>query len=96
MVKRGLVIRTCGDPQIANAIASGMVMTVPDSIEMAKLAVREQRDRRYWQAMIDEANEAYSQRPSGRFSQVFWGVVGLVCYTVSGWYRGLSEANRRG
>lgn len=97
MVKQGWVIKVSGDREIADAIKGAVLVTLPTNSDYNKLAVREVRERRYWQDKIEEARVLYGcEKPPRRLSRAFWGLVGLVVYKVDGLYKRLSEANRRG
>ena len=96
MVKRGWVINAGGDAEIAGAIQSGMlaVRRTDTSKEFARMAIKEGRDRRYWQEKIDTAEAVYGRNPRNIAYRTFWGIVELVCYGVNAAYCRLSAMNR--
>lgn len=60
-VKRATVVKY-GDPDLARAIADGMVRALADD-SVARMAVKEDRDRAYWRKMIEDAELYYGSNP---------------------------------
>lgn len=61
-MNRAVVIKY-GDETLATAIAEGMVRALADDESVAKMAVKEDRDRAYWRQMIEEAEYYYGENP---------------------------------
>ena len=61
-VNRAVVIKY-GDPDLSKAIADGMVRALADDESVARMAVKEDRDRAYWRQMIEEAEYYYGDNP---------------------------------
>ena len=73
-MKRATVVKY-GDPDLARAIADGMVRALADDESVARMAVKEDRDRAYWRQMIEEADYYYGDNP--RHNVVARAVLGM-------------------
>ena len=77
-MNRAIVIRTAGDAKLAGAIADGMSKSMMPMSDYAKLAVKEDRDRRHWAALIEQAQRDYGDNPAhGRLVNAVLGLYGL-------------------
>lgn len=84
MQKTALVIRTCGDMEIANTVARTF-----ESPELKKLRAQvgvtaPARSKQY-QKMIREARKKYRVKPMSPLRQRFWGAVGLLVLLAHGY-----------
>ena len=73
-MNRAVVIKY-GDPDLSKAIADGMVRALADDESVARMAVKEDRDRAYWAQMIEEADYYYGDNP--RHCSVVKAIIGL-------------------
>lgn len=103
-MKNALVIRY-GDPETANAIASGMECGLTRNelavvkAEMQKmreaqapLGVRVVRDEKYFKRKIARAKRKYGYHPQGNaLTNTLWGLYGLVVEVVGSWLDSIFE-----
>lgn len=83
MQKAALVIRTCGDMEIASTVAKTF-----ESPELKRLraqaAVSAPSRHRQYEKMIREARRKYRTKPMSPLRQRFWGAVGLAVLLAQG------------
>lgn len=98
-MKKGLVIKTYGDPEIAGAIAAALVptQTVSAARELHEYlyGVCGGRTPGYYAACIKSARRMYGDNPETTLpGRVVWGVIGMACLIGAAWARGLERLNR--
>lgn len=106
---RALVIRTAGDPEMAQAMAAAIMPKQPTEQEYeaikaelrkmkqreAALGVRVVRDRDYYYCKAKEAEYYYGDNPTPcKPAAIALGVIGLICEVVDRSYKYLSAWNR--
>ena len=97
---RGALVIKYGDPEIADAIASGIESAYrinPHELAMvreemnalrqreARLGIREVRDANYFRRKIAEANMYYVFPEGNKFCNALWGVYGLIIEVIGNW-----------
>lgn len=86
-MKRATVVKY-GDPDLATAIADGMVRALADDESVARMAVKEDRDRAYWRQMIEEAEYYYGDNPKHCAAvRAVIGLYGLAVLKLDELYR---------
>ena len=98
-MKKGLVIKTYGDPEITGAIVAAMVPaeTVNPAKELHEYlyGVCGGRTPGYYAACIKSARRLYGDNPESTLpGRVVWGVIGVACLIGAAWARGFERLNR--
>ena len=98
-MKKGLVIKTYGDPEITGAIAAALVptQTVSAARELHEYlyGVCGGRTPGYYAACIKSARRMYGDNPETTLpGRVVWGVIGMACLIGAAWARGFEKLNR--
>lgn len=83
MQRAALVIRTCGDMEIATQVAKTF-----ESPELKKLraevGIRKPSDSKRYSRMIRNARRKYRVKPMSPFRQRIWGLIGLAILYAHG------------
>ena len=98
-MKKGLVIKTYGDPEITGAIVAAMVpaQTVSAARELHEYlyGVCGGRTPGYYAACIKSARRMYGDNQETTLpGRVVWGVIGVACLIGAAWARGFERLNR--
>ena len=98
-MKKGLVIRTYGDPEITGAIVAAMVPA--ERVDVAKelheylYGVCGGRTRGYYVACIKSARRMYGDNPETPAPlRAAWIVIGMACLIGAAWARQMQRLNR--
>lgn len=98
-MKKGVVIKTYGDPEITGAIVAAMVPA--EAVNPAKelheylYGVCGGRTKGYYAACIKSARRMYGDNPEAALlGRVMWGAVGLICLAGAAFARGFEKLNR--
>lgn len=97
-MKKGLVIRTYGDPEITGAIVAAMVpaqtVSVARELHEYLYGVCGGRTRGYYVACIKSARRMYGDNPETPMpGRIAWGMVGLVCLIGAAFARAFERLN---
>jgi len=97
-MKKGLVIKTYGDPEITGAIVAAMVPA--EAVNPAKelheylYGVCGGRTKGYYAACIKSARRMYGDNPETTLpGRIVWGAVGLMCLIGAAFARGFERLN---
>lgn len=92
--RRAVVIKL-GDPDIADAITSGMTSPRGTSEAVRRVAMMRHTPQE-WATMVARAQYDYGQdKPVKPLTGAILGVIGAIVLAVDGWYRYFSAWNRR-
>ena len=97
-MKKGVVIRTYGDPEITGAIAAALVpaerVDVARELHEYLYGVCGGRTRGYYAACIRSARRMYGDNPETRLpGRIAWGAVGIMCMIWAAFARAIDRLN---
>ena len=97
-MKKGLVIKTYGDPEITGAIVAALVpaeqVSVARELHEYLYGVCGGRTPGYYAACIKSARRMYGDNPETTLPErVMWGVIGVACLIGAAFARGFERLN---
>lgn len=97
-MKKGLVIKTYGDPEITGAIVAALVPARPTAareLHEYLYGVCGGRTPGYYAACIKSARRMYGDNPETTLpGRIVWGLIGMACLIGAAWARGFERLNR--